>query len=139
MNKILSTFLDRLAERLTALAAGLVSSRVEGLHAAAQAEQHSDLEDLARRFDAEGKTEIAAKLRQRLTRIGSPDLASEAVEVLQRVTVEPARLGTPTANTAVQDLEGLPNFAATAGRSKKKSLPPVENTPPSLPDMEAGA
>ena len=136
MNKILSLFLDRLAERFTALAAGLVSSRVEGLHAAAQAEQQSDLEDLARRYEAEGKTEIAAALRNRLLRIGSPHLASEAVDMLQSVSTEPARLASPTAGSAAQDFKGLPDFAATPSPRKKKVRPAVDGTSP-LTDMES--
>ncbi len=138
MNKILSTFLDRLAERLTALAAGLVSSRVEGLHATAQAEQQSDLEELARRYEAEGKTEIAAALRQRLLRIGSPDLAAEAVNMLQRVGAEPDRLASPTAGSAAQALQGLPDFATTPARPKKKARPAIEGTSP-LTDLGSGS
>lgn len=121
MNKILSTFLDRLAERLTALAAAVVSSRVEGLHAAAQAERQSDLEDLARRYEAEGKTEIAAALRNRLLRTGSPDLASEAVDMLGSVGAEPARLAGPAAGPTAQHLQALPDFAAAPARPRKKA------------------
>ena len=65
MNKVISLFLDRIAERFVALTVGLVSSRIEGFHAASQAEQQSDLEDLARSYEAAGKIEIAAGLRQR--------------------------------------------------------------------------
>jgi hypothetical protein len=55
MNKSFSVFLDRLAERFTAILAGVVSSRVESLRAEAQAEQQSQLEDLARKYEADGK------------------------------------------------------------------------------------
>jgi len=41
MHSVVSTFLDRLAERFTAILAGVVSSRVESLRAEAQAEQIS--------------------------------------------------------------------------------------------------
>ena len=77
MNKLLSLFLDRLAERLSALMAAVISSRVEGLHAAAQADQQSQLEDLARKYEADGKAEIATTLRRRLARMTSADLAAK--------------------------------------------------------------
>ena len=137
MPQILSSFLDRLTERLIALTAGLVSSRVAGMHAASQAEQQSNLEDLARRYEAEGKTEIANALRHRLLQISSPDLASEAVDVLQRVTAEPARISGSTTSPTTGDLKGLPDFAATPQRTKK-SRRPVEGIPP-VADMEAGS
>src|SRR5262245_45979699 len=86
MSKVVSTFLDRLAERFAALMASLLSSRVEGLHAAAQAEQQSQLEDLARSYEAEGKSEIAQTLRCRALRLTSTDLAAEAVEVMQKIS-----------------------------------------------------
>ena len=77
MNRLFTTFLDRLAERMTALVAGLVSSRVTVLHAETQAEQQSQLEDLARQYEADGKPEIALTLRKRSTRLASADLAGE--------------------------------------------------------------
>ena len=111
------TFLNRLAERLVTLAAGMVSTRVAGLHAAAEAEQQSELEDLARRYEADGKVEIARTLRERVQRLSSTNLASEAVDVLGQVTansVERPALGvTAAANKA------LPDFTA-ASRSRKR-------------------
>ena len=42
MNKLALGFLDRLAERFAAVVAGLVSSRVEGMTAVAQAERSEE-------------------------------------------------------------------------------------------------
>jgi hypothetical protein len=89
MSKLISALLDQLAERLTALVAGAVSSRVCGLQAVVQAEQQSELEDLARQYETDGKPEIAATLRQRAARLTNPDLAGEASEVLRCVAREP--------------------------------------------------
>jgi len=124
MSKFLSLFLDRLAERFAALLAGSISSRVEGLHAAAQADQQSQLEDLARAYEADGKTDIAATLRRRAARLTSPDLASEAVEVVQRLTAEPARLPDPARACPQADLAGIPDFSAAppaGGRRRRKA------------------
>ena len=125
MSKLFSLFLDRLAERFAALLAGSISSRVEGLHAVAQADQQSQLEDLARRYEADGKTEIAATLRHRAARLTSPDLAAEAVEVVERLTADPVRLpDLPRAHPSA-DLHGLPDFSSSppaAGRKRRKTL-----------------
>jgi len=131
MNKLFSSFLDRLAERMAALLAGSLSSRVEGLHATVQAEQQSQLEDLARRYEADGKLEIAATLRERALRLTSVDLAAEAVEVIQRVTDEPPRLIEPTKTTSPADLRGLPDFSGPTPVAGKKRRKPLDGTDPS--------
>lgn len=124
MSKLLSLFLDRLAERFAALLAGSISSHVEGIHAAAQADQQSQLEDLARAYEADGKTEIAATLRRRAARLTSPDLAAEAVEVVERLTADSARLSDAPRVHPPAELRGLPDFSAsplTAGKRRRKT------------------
>lgn len=125
MSKLFSLFLDRLAERLAALVAGSISSRVEGLHATVQADQQSQLEDLARRYEADGKIEIAAALRQRSARLVSTDLAAEAVEVVSRLTDDPPRLTNSVGPANQGDLRGLPDFSGTppaAGKRRRKAI-----------------
>ena len=131
MNKLFSLFLDRLAERFAALLAGSISSRVEGLHAAAQADQQSQLEDLARKYEAEGKTEIAETLRQRATRLTSADLAAEAVEVVGRLTGEPPRLVETTVGNSQGDLSGLPDFAGSPAVTRSKRRKSCDTSPTS--------
>lgn len=114
MNRIVSQFLDRLAERFTAILAGVISSRVEGLQATAQAEQQSQLEDLARKYEADGKTKIAQTLRERALRLTSANLSSEAVDVMEAVTREPLNLTNSQPPQASGDLRNLPDFASTA-------------------------
>lgn len=142
MSRLLSQFLERLAERFAALMAGVISSRVEGLQAVAQAEQQSHLEDLARRYDAEGKPEIAATLRKRALSLTSSDLAAQAVEVMQLTTGEVPRLEAPS-TTLASALPALPEMAAPEAKVRKKPVKsiatsqpaasPVENFLPSLP------
>ncbi|MCY2994753.1 MAG: hypothetical protein NTY19_43865 [Planctomycetota bacterium] len=129
MNKLLSLFLDRLAERFYGLMAGVVSSRVESLHAVVQADQQSQLEDLARKYETEGKTEIAATLRQRAARLTSTDLAEEAMEVMQRMTDEHPRLAAPERASPQSDLRGLPDFnvsRSAPGRKRRKSTDSID-------------
>lgn len=130
MNKVVSTFLDRLAERFTALVAGLLSSRVEGLHAVVQAEQQSQLEDLARKYEADDKPEIAQTLRQRALRLTSTNLASEAMQVVQQVTELspslPASISeSPETN---KDLRGLPSFEAGKLPKRRRGVQSANET-----------
>ncbi len=133
MNKVVSTFLDRLAERFAALMAGLLSSRVEGLHAAAQAEQQSQLEDLARAYEADGKEEIARTLRNRALRLTSTNLAAEALEVIQQTTDIGRPVVLPETGNLHGDLRGLPNFDAKPAKKRR----PTEVTDPTMPLPEA--
>jgi hypothetical protein len=134
MNNVITLFLDRLAERLTALIAGLVSSRVEGLHATIQAEQQSQLEDMARKYEADGKPEIAATLRERSLRLTSANLAAEAVESVQQLAGEPLRLGAPASSSASGDLTGLPDFGTVSSRTRgRKIRTEVSEPSPELP------
>ncbi len=111
MNKLISHFLDRVVERVTVLVTGVVSSRVEGLQAVVQAEQQSELEDLARQYEAEGKLEVAQTLRQRAGRLTCNNLAGEADDMMRQVTAP---------------LAGLPNQEPEA-------------TLPALPDKSSGS
>ena len=119
MNKLFSTFLDRLAERFTAILAGVVSSRVESLRAEAQAEQQSQLEDLARKYEADGKIAIAKTLRERALNLTTSNLAGEGVEVIEAVSAEPLRLTDPNSSPRGGHLENLPDFSRPAQSGKK--------------------
>ena len=135
MNKLFSTFLDRLAERFTAILASVVSSRVESLRAEVQAEQQSQLEDLARKYEADGKTAIAHTLRERALRLTSGNLAGEAVEVIELVSAEPLRLTGPNTPLHGRQLENLPDFSAPPKPEKKSRRRKTDSTiAPQLPD-----
>ena len=116
MNSLFSTFLDRLAERFTAILAGVVSSRVESLRAEAQAEQQSQLEDLARKYEADGKIAIARTLRERALQLTSTNLAGEGMDVIEAVSAGPLRLTGPNTSSPGGQLENLPDFSAPPSR-----------------------
>ncbi len=120
MNKVISLFLDRIAERFVALTVGLVSSRIEGFHAASQAEQQSDLEDLARSYEAAGKIEIAASLRQRAQGLTSSNPAAEADRIVRNVTEAPLQLPGPPDAGQEADVRRLPDCAPSASPRNAK-------------------
>ena len=135
MNKLFSALLDRLAERFTAILAGVVSSRVESLRAEAQAEQQSQLEDLARKYEADGKIAIAKTLRERALQLTSTNLAGEGVDVIEAVSAEPLKLTGPNTASPSQHLENLPDFSAPAKSAKKsRRCGSDSSTQPQLPD-----
>jgi hypothetical protein len=127
MNRLFSLFLDRLAERFAVLLAGSLSSRVEGLHAAVQADQQSQLEDLARKYEADGKADIATTLRQRATRLTSTDLAAEAVEVVDRLTDDSPKLANPGRTNPQANPQRLPDFNAVPLAANKKRRKTVDD------------
>ncbi len=84
-----------------------------------QAEQQSQLEDLARKYEADGKITIAKTLRERALLLTSTNLAGEGMDVIEAVTAEPLRLIGPNASSAGRHLENLPDFSAPPKPEKK--------------------
>lgn len=130
MNQMLISFLDRLVERFTAILASVISSRVESLRAEVQADQQSQLEDLARKYEVDGKIAIAQSLRERASNMASSDLASDGVKVMDAVAGGNSKplgsIATGLLNqespTRAGQLNSLPDFS-TANNSRKKPRP----------------
>ena len=120
MNKIVSTLVERLVERFIALLAGMVSSRIEGIHAVSKAEQQSELEDLARQYEAVGKIEVATELRRRVGSLNSTNLASEGLEIIVNLSDETRNLPCSTSGKVKADIQGLPDFGQAAPAPKAK-------------------
>jgi hypothetical protein len=119
MNSVFSTFLDRLAERFTAILASVVSSRVESLRAEVQAEQQSQLEDLARKYEADGKSSIAQALRERALRLTNGNLAGDGANVIDLVSAEPLRITGPNSSPNGGTLASLPDFSSPPKPERK--------------------
>jgi hypothetical protein len=141
MSTLFSVFLDRLVERMSILLAGLVSSRIESLHAEAQADQQSQLEDLARKYEADGKTAVATILRQRSARLASTNLMAEAVQVLDQVTGEsyrPSHLSKLQPHDDLRSLQDIATLPRATGRKRSKVIvsPLPSNTSPISADNQ---
>ena len=139
MNSVFSTFLDRLAERFTAILASVVSSRVESLRAEVQAEQQSQLEDLARKYEADGKSSIAQALRERALRLTNGNLAGDGVNVIDLVSAEPLRITGPNSSLNGGNLERLPDFSAPPKPEKKSRRRRPDNSVSSPAPDASGA
>ena len=124
MSRILSQFLERLVDRLTVLVAGVVSSQVESFNARRLAEQQSELEELARRLDAEGKPEIAQSLRQHQLGLSSADLAGRADESMRLLSLGLADRSTD--HSGPDSVTQLPDFS---GRRRQVKRPSTNSVP----------
>ena len=139
MNSVFSTFLDRLAERFTAILASVVSSRVESLRAEVQAEQQSQLEDLARKYEADGKSSIAQALRERALRLTTGNLAGDGANVIDLVSAEPLRITGPNTSLNGGPLESLPDFSSPPKPEKKSRRRRADSSIPSQAPDASGA
>ena len=81
MLRPISAVLDRLAQRCLALGASMLATTFETLQIAHHAEQQSQLEELARSYEAEGLNEIATSLREKakLLTLDRPAAGGEAL------------------------------------------------------------
>ena len=131
MLKYVQVFLDRLTQRLVIIASRLVASSVESLHATQQAVEQSQLEDLAREYEADGKIEIAATLRRRATQLADASCAGEAMETLQSL-VDDGQTVPALPNDQADDqtwplaLPDAQNGGAKKPRRKKAKRPPAK-------------
>ena len=139
MNSVFSTFLDRLAERFTAILASVVSSRVESLRAEVQAEQQSQLEDLARKYEADGKSSIAQALRERALRLTNGNLAGDGANVIDLVSAEPLRITGPNTSLNGGNLERLPDFSAPPKPEKRSRRRRSDSSSPAQAPDASGA
>ena len=137
MLKGIQWFIERLIERIVPIIASSFSSTVETLHALGQAEQQSQLEEAARQYEQDGKTEIAAVLRQRATQLTSDNPASQALPMIENLAGDAdrfQRLGLEPQNNG--DLSRLPDFTgpkAKRGRRKKSTPKPSSGPFPEEP------
>jgi hypothetical protein len=120
MFKGVQWFVNRLVERVIPVVGTLFSSAVETLHALGQAEQQSQLEEAARRYEADGKPEIAATLRSRAADITSDNPASQALRICENVAGDEQRLLPPTQEPSGSDLAQLPNLNSKPAKSRRK-------------------
>ena len=87
---------QQLTERIFGLIARSIGRTVSLSSTIYEAEQQSALEDLARRYEADGKPFLAEQLRTAAKDIAQQDPAHEGAELYQRLSAEaPATLSLP--------------------------------------------
>ncbi|REJ90711.1 MAG: hypothetical protein DWQ35_16045 [Planctomycetota bacterium] len=111
MNKLLQTFLDRLRDRIVASVASVVGSTFSAFRLAQEAEQQSYLEDLARQYEADGKSQLAEQIRCRAKTLSMDDPTAEAQPVIQNLLADCRTL------PALQSSPASPDDDAEGGRA----------------------
>lgn len=131
MSKFVRDLFDRLAERFAAIFGKLMASSVQTLHAEQEADCQSRLEDLARRYEADGKPEIAACLRQRARLVVTDDPAALGAALLDNLggtdTAPPAL---PPAATPPALSEAPSATTAPPKPGRRRLVLPADRTPP---------
>lgn len=101
MNSLIKLFLDKLSERIFSLIGSSIGTAASTYHAVQQAEQQSLLEDLARKYESDGKLELAAKLREQAAVLANGDPAAIGKQILLQVTEQPSP-STPRLGSAAE-------------------------------------
>ena len=139
MVKGIQWIIERIAERFIPLIGGMFSSTVETFHALGLAEQQSQLEEAARRYEVEGKTEIAAALRQRAAQLASDNPAEQAVRIAENVASQPL-LPSTNGNSDGSQPGRLPDLKQSKPKARRKKSSSVKDTPsqPAFPSIDSG-
>lgn len=135
MNKLLDAFLNGLRDRIVGSVASLIGSTFSTFRAAQEAEQQSFLEDLARRYEAEGKQALAEQLRSRARHLCIDDPAGEAQAVIHNVLNDSHSLPAPPHDPSQSENTSgnrSPERQLTKPRRKKTTTPPVADSTISL-------
>lgn len=133
MSKLIRGFLERLRDRLTASFASLIGSTFTTFRTIHQVEQQSQLEDLARQYEADGKHNLAEQLRVQATRLNLDDPVAEAEGIVANV----CRDGTTPHALEQSDSAAGRRTDKDSGRTptKSKSNRRKRNTSASAPDL----
>ncbi len=115
---------ERLTERIFGLIASSIGNAVSVSRIACEAEQQSALEDLARKYEAEGKQQLADQLRTQAAAIQSLDPASDGAGVLNRLGCAASTPGLPSMDDSVPTSVKKP---ARKRRSRLSAPRPVED------------
>jgi len=126
MNNPIRFLFDRLTERIFGIIASSIGNAASTCRAANEAQQQNLLEDLARQYEADGKQQIADRLRSQAASIESLDPASDGASVLDRIGCHTAAPGLPEIHPEAPGPQKKP-------RSKRRShlavSTPVQETP----------
>lgn len=114
MNSLIKLFLDKLSERIFSLIGSTVGTAATTYHAVQQAEQQSLLEDLARKYEADGKDDVAATLRRQAQCLANGDPAVAGNLILKQVTETASIPALPSVNS-----EHEPSSVPSGTRSRR--------------------
>ena len=124
MNNLIRTFLDRLHDRIIASVGSMIGSTFTVFRAAHHTEQKSFLEDLARKYESEGKLDLAEQIRSQSDNLSTDDPATEALPVFRNVLADQNELPLLCDNPCREQVTDESKTAATPPRKKRRGRRP---------------
>src|SRR5690606_40645082 len=85
-----------------------------------RAEQQSELEEAAKRYEAEGKAHIAQALRQQAGRLTNCDPAADAKRICAHLADSASDGGTGASGDSSRETGRLPDFSTPPVRARRK-------------------
>ncbi len=132
MNKFMETFLDQVAERVTALIARLVASHIEVKCAEHQADVQCRVDDLAARYEEVGQTEVAARLRNLGKKLATDSIVPSGEALLNQIQHQ-----TPVAGLSGTPATEQSGPALRPRRNVSKRVVSLADEPTPTPDTLA--
>lgn len=120
MNTLIRTFLNRLHDRIIASVGSMIGSTFSAFRAAHHTEQKSFLEDLARRYESEGKLDLAEQIRTQSQNLNTDDPGTEALPVFRNVLADQNELPLLCDNPCPEEATADSKTAATASTKRKR-------------------
>lgn len=97
MVKGIQWFMERMAERVVPIITGAFAATIETMDALGRAEQQSQLEAAARRYEADGQATLAEALRRKAAELDSTNPGRSGVVTFENVARDEARMLPPSA------------------------------------------
>jgi hypothetical protein len=120
MDNPIRWILKRIAERIVPLVGDALAGTLATMLSLGRAEQQNELEEAARRYDAEDKPQIAQALRQQASKLAACDPAADARQIGASLALdEQDALPAPGSKSASKQTR-LPDFSAAPSKSRKK-------------------
>lgn len=127
VNNLIRSFLQGLHDRLIASIGSVIGSTFSAFRAAHHAEQQSYLEDLARKYESEGKAQLAEQVRMQAANLNMDDPGTEARLVFRNLLED--RTQAPTLCDSRDTEEPAPANEPRNSTSKKKRRRSKPSTP----------
>jgi len=127
MTKGIQWFMERLVERIVPIVGSSFATTLETMHTLNQAEQQNQIEEAARRYEADGKPELAAQLRESARRITADTPGEQGVAIIECFERDEQRIIPPAAGPENDCAAGLINSPASSLKKKtsrkRRTLP----------------
>lgn len=114
-------FMERMAERVVPIITSAFATTIETMDALGRAEQQSQLEEAARRYEADGQATLAETLRRKAIELDATNPGSSGVVTFENVARDESRMQPPSTETPAPRLEAKKKRRSTPQRRRRLS------------------